>query len=329
MPRSNAIDDAGNPVTVLNEAAFVGWPVATDWRLRVLCERLELMVRRRMKFINYVFGIPAFAITMVGVMLARGFVPQIPFIVLLLGVSLLEIPFIRFVYRLALRPAQRAIADTILAEGLCPSCGYNFVGLDLSAALFHCPECGAAWNASRIQRLAPFEGEAQGIGLRELFRQMQQGDRNIVKDDRGRRTKLVHPRLRDHIRTTDPAYNARAIQARKRMALSGAWIRWPVGTGFIALGVFVGYLVLGVGGSLRASGSLLFAFAFTIGFGIWILRSNFCYSPRAIVEAMKHVGLCPSCGADLASVSPDAEGVRMCPLCYGAWSSVAATPRAH
>ena len=43
MPRANSIDDSGERVTVLNEAAFVGWPVATDWRIRVLCERLELI----------------------------------------------------------------------------------------------------------------------------------------------------------------------------------------------------------------------------------------------------------------------------------------------
>lgn len=38
----------------------------------------------------------------------------------------------------------------------------------------------------------------------------------------------------------------------------------------------------------------------------------------AVAECLEH-GLCPSCGYGLASSAPDADGIRTCPECGGAW----------
>lgn len=158
-------DDAGNEVRILNPSGFAEWPVKGDRRIALLITRVWFLQRRGAQKWQRWMPIVTF-----------GSLLLLPFLLVFLprGLSrgsqggLFVLAFtpvlgaLAFFQWKAWRGGLKSVVEWILAEGLCPSCGYNLHGLAADAGgCVACSECGAAWKRERILRSAAFEEGAE------------------------------------------------------------------------------------------------------------------------------------------------------------------------
>jgi hypothetical protein len=256
----------------------------------------------------------------------------------------------RFAARGMAERARPGFISSMLTDGLCPSCAYSFEGLtEQSDGCYECPECGAAWKASRVLRRTRFDEKTgdqpwnrpvpwwkrigQGVGMRRM------------KDD----AKIDGP-------ATDPRFRA-AIQASseegrvERLRAIAAAMRWNgvVARGALAV-LYLGFAIAAGAGSWWAymfarsqiakiagpgvparlpiaplMGTVGFLFMGLIALMFW--RSNIGMSKKKLKRECLVRGVCPRCAADLPSGPIDEEGRVTCVECAGVWK-VNETPEA-
>jgi hypothetical protein len=325
-PPSNLLDDRGQPTTLFGPAAFEHWPVQTDPRIAALMSRVDAFQRRRHRIATAIPTVCFGSLFLAGIFLAQLVAPAVPPWLVGAAIGLALCPFFPCIYSISARRSAPAIADLILAEGLCPACGYNFVGLSPSDdRCIECPECGSAWNAARVARAYPFitgapdttPVRAANALLGELL-----GEGLLSDDDRGNPARLVAPRLRLPLKAASGEMRERLRAARHAYSRGGAWIRWPIALLLLllmlvglAVAVILAVAPLGRTSVVSVLLGALVSFALAAG----VLFGNFGYRAATIVRCMKSEQLCPSCATDLHSLPPEADGCRICPLCLAAW----------
>lgn len=226
------------------------------------------------------------------------------------------------------------LAASFVAEGICGSCAYPLAGLSaVDDGCVVCPECGAAWRASRI--VGPLWRGDRGAALAPWIR-----PRTFVGDDpalhggtdaNGRLVPVLDSHLQglgDGVRRDLGASRIRAIVARTRaegvrsrvwlatamMLGAGLWGGWTMASGLWAAaeaddaelfvrGV-VGLVLLGAGAVLALT----------------VLGSEMFTSNDRKTATIAAGGLCPSCAAPLGSASRDELGHAVCPECGSAWA---------
>jgi hypothetical protein len=275
---------------------------------------------------------------MVAVILSRAFV-QIPLSVLIFcgifGMILIGV----FMNAGRAFAAERAAADRLIRRGLCPSCLYGLEGLQADDdGCLVCPECGGAWNRSRVHEFAAFSNAdeldpalhtqvaraAAAVGFRGMF--FNHGSR--TRDAKDKEVELVSPRLNDEIAALAPGMQGdlreRLVAARRAIGRSGRIFRWTVGSTILVLfvvfpGIVFFNLVLfspsgaGLPGMFMVI-PLLIGVMLTLG----VFRGNFAYRRSAIVRAMLASRLCPACAEDLSARTSSPDGCVEC-VCGAAW----------
>lgn len=225
---------------------------------------------------------------------------------------------------LVYRARSSGILDIVritLEEGLCPTCGYNFVGLKAeSDGCVPCPECGACWLESRMHRREAFVAASEdSAGPRILPRAVRfDGDRSSVLDDRQRRVALVHPWMRRELRAiTDRDARRRLKSARRRVLCVGLLVRLTATLIFGAFAVLVSWAMLSASGIPPLWSMLMTAGAWA--FVAAIFFGNFAYRPDAIKRVMLRRSLCPCCTSPLERLILDDHGLVQCSACRAAW----------
>lgn len=322
-------DDAGKDVRVLNPSGFSEWPVKGDARMAVLVPRIGRALRGNRWYVRFVHDLAGVAIgllclvvtiwvlRMVGSGLPGWVFPAAVFAVLFMTG--------RMVHRVRVGRAREDAAGVILEEGLCPSCGYNLHGIERDeGGRVVCPECGAAWNAVRIMRSAPFElGAEFAVPLKVVWSSSVGGPRWAVCDDRGRVVPLAHPWLRKAIRAASSTNAERLRDARREIARRSRWVRAPFVT--LAWACAAGLPVVCASMGAPASGVVFLAvslgaiaFAATVG--------NFLYQPRTVRDALVARRMCASCVCSLRRLPEDADGMTTCAECRAAWRLTTSMP---
>lgn len=121
------------------------------------------------------------------------------------------------------------VVQTAVGLGICPSCGYDLLGLELAAdGCVECPECNAAWRATRIVRTSPLILRDATAAELDVYKRV--GAEGLFafaasmwwdRDDRGRRTPSAAANLRDRI-----AAEANSA-VRVRLVRGGTIRSWP------------------------------------------------------------------------------------------------------
>ncbi len=233
----------------------------------------------------------------------------------------------------ALNRSGRLVAQTVLREGLCPSCTYSLHGLESEHdACVVCPECGAAWMRRRIVRSAPTDVATAGRAEARPRWKWSFGDQVWAKDQIGTPIPLMGKRERPYEPFTSVDHRVRFERAvrdgfgyrRHRMIV--------VGVVLLGLGVAVFPGTIWVVGQFARS--MPWTVRDPINSTLIVLSLGctacavacyaFWHSPsgRAIVLAFEREKVCASCGADLASaiaITPESGGLASCPTCDARW----------
>ncbi len=318
------LDDRAQHVRVLNPAGFNDWPVQGDARIAALVRRTGVAMRGG-GLPNIVWGLAQVVLTIgaaaaVALCLGR-FVPGTPGWVTLAAVAAVVLICGRLLVQARTHTREPAMAEVILAEGLCPCCGYNFHGLSPeSDGCYLCPECAAAWRGCRIARTVAFAaGARDGDAISAIRSGVSAGSAWTVFDEQARRVELVHPRLRRQLKSCkNRGHRERLLAARRAIMYDARWSRRIfLGVLWVFSTALVGLVTFSSTGSAGAA-PILAACCF-FGLPIGAAFGNFGYHPRKVRGRMLVSGLCPSCAADLTRRSADERGVRVCPACTSAW----------
>lgn len=320
-------DDLGRPVRILSPAGVAEWPLRGDARIEALARRIKVVIGMP-RGLQILAGVVLFAMVIVFQALFTAWFQWLPrwtrfaFVVAAICVAG---PLFRWIRA---RQHGPELARLLLEEGLCPVCAYNFHGLAAeSDGLLRCPECGAGWRSNRILRVEPFANGSVCAPASTVLDVSSQMPGWTVKDARGMRCPLVHPRLRKEMRACeDGTRRERLLAARDEFAPSGRLIRWAVSAFFVFIAVLVVYLSCFVAPPAPSSpmgmgmySVLGFTTLVFLGLSAWSLFGNFCYSVRRVKASMLRRGMCPSCADDLAVNEPDRDGCMVCLRCLSAW----------
>lgn len=320
-------DDLGRLVRVLNPAGVAEWPLRGDARIEALVRRIKVVIGMP-RVPQILAGVGLFAMLIVCQVLFTAWFPWLPrwtqfaFIVAAICVAG---PLFRWIRA---RQHGPELARLLLEEGLCPSCAYNLYGLAADAnGLLRCPECGAAWRSERVIRAQPFAEGSVGMAASAVLEVSSQMHGWTVKDARGMRRPLVHPRLRKEVRACeDGARRERLLAARGEFAPSGRLVRWAVSALILVIAISVVYLSCFVAPpppsspmGMRMYAVLGFTTLVLLGLSAWSLFGNFCYGARRVKQSMLRRGMCPSCAEDLAVNEADGDGCTVCVRCLSVW----------
>jgi Zn-finger nucleic acid-binding protein len=322
-------DDRGRAAPLLQASGFADWPIARDPRMALLLGQIQAVVAKRStRHLSL--------IVVVSCVLGAGVAILTPFFTPLvtgaaIGISIIVVGIVAAFWHSAraARGAGPDVAALMLREGLCPSCGYNFAGL--TPAEDHCivcPECGAAWLASRIERAIAFDQTGESMTVSETAIVLTRGfrTRTACLDDRGRPASLARPRLRSALRAASPELRLRLLAARRDYSLRSLVLRGTAAGACVAAVVFLAWLHLRLLPWITWAPIVLLATGLAYATGIFF--SGIGYSAGRIIPAMKREGLCPSCASDLRMLPIEDDGCCICPTCLAAWriSSAAAPP---
>lgn len=246
----------------------------------------------------------------------------------LVGLFLMMMVFATLMIRVRQRGHTRRIVATLLYMGRCPSCAYSPAGVPVQPdGCVICPECAAAWKASRLNfSAAPDQ-------LREVFR-TERGETVVgsrlaawrrsptIVDARDRAVPLLGSRSG----VGDGVGNERLALARRAAFRRTLWLR--VGGCVLVLG-WIGLIILpqvlhvarrGVGGMAGLHMLMLVVF---VPFGallIWrIAAGRSRLTSRRFARTLLEHGLCPSCGGDLLGAEVEADGCSVCSRCRAVW----------
>lgn len=230
---------------------------------------------------------------------------------------------------------RRGIGATLTAHGFCAQCGYSLRGLERQAdGAVICPECGAAWAASRVTR-PHWDGPQPPLTTKPpVVLRMLLLNPPIVNDARGvlvRRTDSWLIGIGKSRRQTIGTEQVRSL--RHAVRSEGRWIRWSLA---MLLGVatfWVLSLFTRIGNledsewTVAAAG--IAALSLALGLGAFsVLTGELGITPRRFASATTERGLCAACLGELRP--PDPDGRRVCIACGATWqASPAPEQRSH
>lgn len=228
------------------------------------------------------------------------------------------------------------VAASMVTEGICGSCGYALAGLPVEAdRCVVCPECGAAWRASRMTAR---RAEAAGGATRTPWgRPVTFWGGNPVRrcgaDANGRLVPLMQSHLHGLERQRRREIGAERLREVSRaVRAEGSGARAWLSLGALSvLGWFGLWAMLGSPRAAAASGSAaagtgVVATGVTLlvigaALGLAILGSDLFISEKRRVRTIVEHGLCPSCGAGMEAASRDELGRVVCGACGSAWAA--------
>lgn len=324
-------DDRGEKREVLNPAGFHDWPVQGDPRMEHLVHRLGLVLKGRPGLrgrlrMAALWIVPIAAGTVVivlaGGLLVKMGAPRWLLLVIMCAVSALCGPLIMHWLK---RGNADQIADLLLEEGLCPCCGYNLHGIAAASdQRIVCPECGGAWNQSRVLRTEPFAGVGATLSIKRILGSMHSGQVGwSAIDAKGRRVDLAPANLRRAMRKARqfPEWHKRLVLARRAIArgslgsrLVGLKVVWSIALGLGVIAIYASTKPSGppLGASILIGMPML-------GVAVWATLGNFCFRPKAVRAALLAEGLCPSCAGPMDDAEMLEPGAATCRNCRSAW----------
>jgi len=245
-------------------------------------------------------------------------VPFFPFIIVAIVVSRV----------LAKRRIGGEIARTIVAEGICGSCGYSLRSMMPSDdGCVVCAECGAAWKAVRIT--APhwdrpvLPGIARGGWWHRLIGSVPKDRDLLTPDDRGRYVRSLDSRLVLLPADRRAEVGESVVAMRRRLRGIGR-----IGRFAVALIVLAVFLVPGVMlARTEPSGWIFLAVAAGVSLllAVGILRGTTWLPPRKMVRSLSDAGWCGSCGRGILTLPVAEDGCVTCRGCSASWRRVPPT----
>ena len=230
----------------------------------------------------------------------------------------------------------RQLASSCIAEAICPSCAYPLDGIpEDDDACLTCPECNAAWLASRI--VAPARNPDRprlpelSSPLRCATRFIPIPARRLDPDDSGRIVPLVDAQLRDlprkNLPTNDlfPEQRMRIVRSilekhRVRRLLGALAIIACIGALWLTL--IVAQTINPDAVSRSAPLVVIFGLLLTIA-AVWamlaIMFGALLIPRRAVIPAMLAEQRCPTCAVALTQ-PPDDTNLTTCPACAALWN---------
>jgi len=229
---------------------------------------------------------------------------------------------------LAKRGIRREIARTIVAEGICGSCGYSLRSMMTSDdGCVVCAECGAAWKAVRIT--APhwdrpvLPGIERGGWWHRLIGSVPKDRDLLTPDDRGRYVRSLDSRLVLLPADRRAEVGESVVAMRRRLRGIGR-----IGRFVVALIVLAVFLVPGVMlARTEPSGWIFLAVAAGVSLllAVGILRGTTWLPPRKMVRSLSDAGWCGSCGRDILALPVAEDGCVTCRGCSASWRRVPST----
>jgi hypothetical protein len=229
--------------------------------------------------------------------------------------------------------ARRRMADSVrcslLAAGLCPTCGYGLSSINAGEdGRRVCPECGAAWRMAAIEEFPPGDRPRwrlmplQRVLLASGLMRAAKGESFSWPDDRGRIVELVYPRPK--ARPPGMWGTLAEEEQREISAALASLIRGPQALHllFVFGMASAGFWAI-VSGSM---GTTLLQLVLIAGLVFFLIYGGAQGIFRPIVSDRRHVAnvllrrsRCGSCAGDLAAIDPEEDGCTVCPNCRAAW----------
>ncbi len=215
---------------------------------------------------------------------------------------------------------QTRIRTCILMQriGLCPSCGYDLLGLAPERGVTcRCPECGRLWAVWR--NAGETRAQVDEQSRRSSGRAAQSlGPFRVTRDARGRAVGILRP---DEpgvplaiVPEPDRARIALAINRVDRGLRLAAWI---IGT--VAIGLWIFQTIRTHDPQAPRATIVLASSAVVIGglvtYALW--KSPIIARSRSITRAMLEHGRCPSCVRAIPSAGEG--GLSTCDFCGATW----------
>lgn len=296
--------------------------------------------------INHLGIIFACCLLMPLLLVMNSFIPSLPLLVraiLAVGIVYLIAKF--FALRIR-RETALVTVNTLLSAGRCGSCAYNIASTPAHEDdCIHCPECGAAWNSSRVSQRqnqhAPQYPSTLSYqhsffdSILELWNRTP-----TVVDGTQRAVSIVDPSLR-----FPPVAMPHKLvpQARQLIRKRTRTIRilWGVFILFLMVAFFDPNIILNPSlfietilnrmqtlGLYRSFAKLIWYAWVYIVFPLFLYRMWTCRSQltaKKATQALLELNLCPACGSLLPqdhSPAPDANPLALtqCTHCAAAWS---------
>ena len=218
-------------------------------------------------------------------------------------------------------------AMTLVAEGVCGECGFSLDGLTPEEyRCLVCPECGHAWNASRITR--PYRERCEIIDKprRDPRPDVRAGTRlrdarRWCADDSARCVhtpdRLLGTLIPSEREALGPAYH------EIRRALSHMSRAHRIVSLVLAITISTVLLIrLGIPEfheSVWRGVLVIILLAAPIAVAIVLCAMATWVKPHRIVHHLTSCGYCGSCVNDLREVSANENAMRVCPRCRASW----------
>lgn len=300
-------------------------PSLDEPRIRAMQRRISTLIASSYK--NWIVGLACAYVIAIAIVSASGL--SLPtggvfsnWYGLLVGVPVGWALAWLFVWRL--NRVGPLVCGAALAEGLCPSCGYNLHGLPVEDdRCCVCPECGSAWLHGRILRSGVVPSVAPGRAFAQGFAAtLRGGSSSTIPDARLTMVPMGHLSLASELKsTTDPRARARLLPLKRQIGRVGRWFRIPVALVFVvpALVVMVVLFFVRLPISNPATLGAWFSGPVTLIFGLSLLRADLAYPRLTVLRLMLDAKVCPSCAALLDGLAPEPDGCTVCARCRAAW----------
>ncbi|HVZ95012.1 MAG TPA: hypothetical protein VG797_10940 [Phycisphaerales bacterium] len=222
------------------------------------------------------------------------------------------------------------LARTALSEGWCGSCGYCLEGLGAQQdGCLVCPECGAAWLGRRITKPVWHQPAVSKPTSEPGFVQTVLGahasDRNLASDAHGRLVRVLDSRLRSlsdgEYARIDAERRRTIVREVRRVGLASRWVMATIPI-VVAMLFFWLSISFAVSKPRVEPGVAIFLSLFAMffaGVAAYILLGDGFIRPLLAARAFVRMGLCPSCGEDIAAGALDVDGLIHCPRCNSCW----------
>lgn len=317
-------DDMGKPVTLMNANSGAEWPTEED-RFHVLTARVKAIshsssgVKGTSLLLAVAIGIVSSGVIVV-VIVSEFLPPRSHWLIAVWLIASVTIAAL-IARKSGLNVHGKPIADALLREGVCASCGYNLCDAPVSdQGLRTCPECGAAWRADRISRADSFTGATFAPFDRFKFDARRWARTRSVKDASGRLQPMCDlPYAKKLARRDDPAVYAAIVQAERDMFRRSRPWRWAAA---VCLTVLTLALALGVAEADMRVHPLAFLLYGVSGVFVLYLA---CFGPltldtQGVARTVAVHGVCPACSSSLpAPNDDDPDQLVTCRTCLATW----------
>lgn len=326
-------DDRGQKYRLIGFAALVRDPRWPDPRYRAAVERAMLAARamrsrrrwRSLRSTREDVHVALFVALMVlGVWVTVSIANPTTFVALafLIPVSLVVLTVVKE-HRVGRGEAAHEIGGVLLADSICPACGYGLGEQRPDVrGLIVCPECSAAWRGERIGRRRIFDegrpGGAAALSRTALVPFLVRG--RMLKDDTGAERCPIAGRLRYEVRAeTRPELRNRLLRARADLLRVDMVTRSLLAAPLILITPALLLFVAVPGLPMVIVAVYTVCAPVFLAQGICIIRGDNPPRPTRLREVMTRHALCPSCAQDLAGRPLDEHRCATCPVCGGVW----------